>query len=127
MVFMQLFDINGFMDLYIGPPMYWGFELLRDGDCITEHLNRFLAGGCYHKMVQDERLKEMVVLDMRSVNTGAPRAVESGEVKVIRVCFQNEYKQAVVHGLGNTVETIQLGADKHTINNSSSMQFKICN
>ena len=110
---MQLFDVDGFLDLYVGAPLFWGFELLRDGDGITEHTHRFLPGGQYYKMVENGQLREFVVLDMRAVAVGNPRRLSvttpDHQVDVIRVCFKDEYQKAIVHGLSAQPEEIVVG------------------
>jgi len=107
----QLFGVEGFLDLYVSEPWCWGFELLRDGEGINEHFNRFLEGGRYFKMRERGQLKQMVLLDMRSDTTGAPRSFTSSDsdVWVIRVCFCDSYTKAIVHGLGDQPVTLDVG------------------
>ena len=53
------------IDFYIPGPK-WGIELLRDGDRVQEHLNRFKPNGAYHTWVQSGLLCEWLVLDCRN-------------------------------------------------------------
>jgi hypothetical protein len=48
----------------------WGFEILREGDRLAEHCERFAPGGRYYKFVQDGQIRDWVILDCR---TSRPR------------------------------------------------------
>ncbi|GAM28989.1 hypothetical protein SAMD00019534_121650 [Acytostelium subglobosum LB1] len=41
-------DALGMMDFFINTGLDWGIELTREGNAISEHLNRFNEGGLYH-------------------------------------------------------------------------------
>jgi hypothetical protein len=43
----------------------WGFEFLRDGDHLQEHLARFRHGGNYYGGIQSGGLKDWLVIDCR--------------------------------------------------------------
>lgn len=43
----------------------WGVELLRDGDRIRDHCNRFQPAGAYYPWIQQGKLKDWLVLDCR--------------------------------------------------------------
>lgn len=43
----------------------WGFELLRDGDRLSEHYERFLPGGMYFQSIQQGLLSDWLILDCR--------------------------------------------------------------
>jgi hypothetical protein len=61
----QLFNENGRKDFLIAGAKGWGIELLREGDRMEEHLQRFAPGGAYHYWIQTGAMKEYVVLDLR--------------------------------------------------------------
>ena len=44
-------------------------ELTRDGDRITNHLDKFEPNGKYHKWYKDGRIKDWIVLDCRKTVT----------------------------------------------------------
>ena len=37
----HMYGIVGYMDFYLGAPFFWAFELLRDGDRIKHHVDRY--------------------------------------------------------------------------------------
>ena len=55
---------DGRIDFRILGPK-WGIELLRDGDRLTEHCNRFLGKGAYHQWIADGSMKDWIILDCR--------------------------------------------------------------
>ena len=55
---------NGRIDFRIVGPK-WGVEILRDGDRLTEHCNRFLDKGAYHQWIVDGSMKDWIILDCR--------------------------------------------------------------
>lgn len=55
---------QGRIDFLISEPG-WGFELLRDGDRLREHCERFSPGGRYHPWIQRGALKDWLILDCR--------------------------------------------------------------
>ena len=55
---------NGRIDFRIIGPK-WGIELLRDGDRLAEHCNRFLDKGAYHQWIVDGSMKDWIILDCR--------------------------------------------------------------
>ncbi|KAL4742128.1 hypothetical protein BDV11DRAFT_212133 [Aspergillus similis] len=46
---------NGRVDFYI-PQKQWAIELLRDYDCVDEHISRFYPGGKYFPWLQDKKV-----------------------------------------------------------------------
>lgn len=46
-------------------PAGWGFELLRDGDRIREHCERFTVAGAYYSWILQGELKDWLILDCR--------------------------------------------------------------
>ncbi|KAJ7211353.1 hypothetical protein GGX14DRAFT_697407 [Mycena pura] len=57
---------SGRIDFFIAGSKQWGIEVLREGDQIDEHLNRFLPGGANNDWVAKGDLKQYVVLDFRA-------------------------------------------------------------
>ena len=55
---------QGRVDFHIITPR-WGVELLRDGDRLLEHCNRFEPGGTYHQSIQQGLLTDWLILDCR--------------------------------------------------------------
>ena len=59
-----LYGARGFLDFLLSP-LDWGFELLRDGSKLEEHVERFGRGGAYNKLVLDKVVEQYVILDFR--------------------------------------------------------------
>lgn len=55
---------DGRIDFRIIEPA-WGIEILRDGDRLTEHCNRFLDLGAYHRWITKGFIKDWLILDCR--------------------------------------------------------------
>lgn len=44
---------------------HWAIEIVRDGDNIDEHIERFRPGGRYHPWLQDKEIRDYAILDFR--------------------------------------------------------------
>jgi hypothetical protein len=55
---------DGRIDFRIIDPT-WGIELLRDGDRLTEHCDRFRHHGAYHTWITDGLIEDWLILDCR--------------------------------------------------------------
>jgi hypothetical protein len=55
---------DGRIDFRIVGPK-WGIELLKDGDRLAEHCDRFLDNGTYHRWIKDGLIKDWIILDCR--------------------------------------------------------------
>lgn len=77
----------------------WGIELLRDGDRLTEHCNRFKPNGQYYQAIHDGDLVDWLMIDFTHRNpikfTIVPNA------KLIRVVFASDYASAKILGPDN--------------------------
>ena len=51
----------------------WGLELLRDRDCLAEHMKRFEPGGQYFGMIQSGEMEQYIVLDFTAGQPTKPR------------------------------------------------------
>ncbi|KAN0070621.1 hypothetical protein V8E54_011490, partial [Elaphomyces granulatus] len=71
----------------------WGFEFLRDGDGMTEHLQRFRPGGSYYGAIKDRNLKKWLVIDCRH---SLPEDYYPEEMQLIRCVFNDEYRKLTV-------------------------------
>lgn len=43
----------------------WGFEFIRSGSNIVEHMGRFQLGGAYHSLIMSGLMSQYLVLDFR--------------------------------------------------------------
>lgn len=75
----------------VGPG--WGVELLRDGDRLAEHCNRFFDKGAYHQWIKNGWVKDWIILDCRH---SEPRKYNAGGTKLWRVIFKGDYSSARV-------------------------------
>jgi hypothetical protein len=50
----------------------WGFELFRNGDRLTEHMDRFKPGGAYYGMIQSNIMQDYIVLDFSILKPAKP-------------------------------------------------------
>ena len=55
---------DGRIDFRIVGPS-WGIELLRDGDRLAEHCNRFREKGTYYPWISNGLIKDWLILDCR--------------------------------------------------------------
>jgi hypothetical protein len=44
----------------------WGFGILREGDRLAEHCERFAPGGRYYKFIQDGQIRDWMILNCRT-------------------------------------------------------------
>ena len=58
----SVFGSTGKLDFYVNTKKKWGIELLREGDGISQHCDRFSSKGIYASIP----VKEFVVIDFRS-------------------------------------------------------------
>jgi hypothetical protein len=88
----SLYGSKGFLDFYIDSELQWGFELLRNGDKLKGHLERFNpTRGTY----RDIPLRDYAVVDFYE---GFTDGAVYGE-KYYRVIFSNDFK--TIHLLYN--------------------------
>lgn len=64
-------DGCGRIDFWL-PDVGWGIELLRDGDRLNEHCQRFAVGGKYARWIEGGWIKDWVVLDCRTTYPAQP-------------------------------------------------------
>lgn len=58
-------DGSGRIDFRL-PEVQWGIELLREGDRLGEHCQRFVGNGCYTQWIQKGWLKDWLIIDCRT-------------------------------------------------------------
>jgi hypothetical protein len=94
-----IYGSRGFLDFYIDGE--WGFELLRDGDKLQGHIDRFdLASGRY----RDIPLADYAVVDFYETDTD----VDVCDDKYHKVVFSKDFKTIqLFHGV--VVEEIICG------------------
>ena len=97
-------DGRGRVDIRIQEPC-WGIELLRDGNRLTEHCDRFADNGRYKRWIDNHWLKDWLVIDCRTSRPSCPfgklfpasysgatnSAVEDKDTKLWRAVFAEDY------------------------------------
>ncbi|KAN0071428.1 hypothetical protein V8E54_010024 [Elaphomyces granulatus] len=78
---------DGCIDFLISEPG-WGIELLRDGNKITEHCNRFRQHGKYYSWIQQGFLRDWLILDCRH---DTHQRKYPNEPRLWRIVFQEDY------------------------------------
>ncbi|OJD14254.1 hypothetical protein AJ78_05383 [Emergomyces pasteurianus Ep9510] len=78
---------GGRVDFVIVGPK-WGIELLRDGDRLAEHLDRFSDTGKYSTWIKAGQLMDWLILDCRH---SLPKPTAIPYSKLWRVVFKNNY------------------------------------
>ena len=100
-----LYGARGFLDFLLSP-LGWGFELLRDGSNLEEHVERFGIGGAYDKLVQDKVVVQYVILDFRMKPLGQTVQANSS---ICHIVFSNGFNTATLHTFGSEPETLHVG------------------
>ena len=100
-----LYGARGFLDFLLSP-LGWGFELLRDGSNLEEHVERFGTGGAYDKLVQDKVVVQYVILDFRM--KPLVKAVQANS-SICHIVFSNGSNTATLHTFGSEPETLHVG------------------
>jgi hypothetical protein len=96
-----IYGSRGFLDFYIDGEQQWGFELLRDGDKLQGHIDRFdLASGRY----RDIPLADYAVVDFYETDTD----VDVCDDKYYKVVFSKDFKMIQLSHNG-AVEEINCG------------------
>ncbi|KAG0563070.1 hypothetical protein M758_8G001700 [Ceratodon purpureus] len=97
----RLFGAEGYLD-YLLSPCGWGFELLRDGTNMKEHIERFEPDGIYSKLLEDKVVKDYVILDLRMKPFSQP--IQSSHA--VHVVFSDDFNMATLHTLGSEPEVL---------------------
>ncbi|KAJ7940230.1 hypothetical protein B0H13DRAFT_1937138 [Mycena leptocephala] len=83
------------IDFYVLGSMGWGIEVLREGDCIPEHLNRFEPGGASHAWIKNKFFSEYAILHFRSRTT--TRKQYPNHRNLYHVSFSDDLREFEVH------------------------------
>ncbi|PKK56868.1 hypothetical protein RhiirC2_871514 [Rhizophagus irregularis] len=87
-----VFNSKGFLDFYVNGNYSWGIELLREGDKLQEHANRFLTNGIY----SDIPLNQWAVLDFRCHS----KEVRDPKHNFWYVCYSDDYRRFTIKRRG---------------------------
>jgi hypothetical protein len=98
-----IYGSRGFLDFYIDGEQQWGFELLRNGDKLQGHIDRFnLVSGRY----ADIPLADYAVVDFYETDTTVHVV---NDQKYYKVVFSKDFKMIQLSHNGAVVEEIKLG------------------
>ena len=70
--------VAGRIDFVI-PSVQWGIEVIRDGNRLNEHNNRFRDGGAYHAWLQAGKMTDYILLDFQQ---STPRKAHPGTLHI---------------------------------------------
>jgi len=90
---------DGRIDFRIIEPA-WGVELLRDGDRLTQHCDRFRDNGIYHKWILGGLIRDWLILDCRHTH---PKKYNVQDTKLWRVVFKEDYTSAYILNYDNSL------------------------
>ncbi|KAJ5899941.1 hypothetical protein N7495_004685 [Penicillium taxi] len=88
---------TGRIDFLLGS-VGWGFELLRDGDRLGKHCQRFLLNGEYHDWIKRNLITDWVIIDCRGTQ---PMPYKVPGTKLIRAVFDAEFSSIKILGPNN--------------------------
>jgi hypothetical protein len=83
-----IFGSEGYLDFWINSKHRWGFELLRDGDRMKQHLARFQPDGMYADMLDE--IKEWLVIDLRMRSQQVNKKPAKG---LVHVLFASDFSE----------------------------------
>jgi len=84
----HIFGSNGYLDFYVDGDFGWGIELLRDGEKMKEHAERFEQDGEY----EDIPVNQYAIIDFRHHS----KRVQKLEPNFWHVLCSDDYKQATI-------------------------------
>jgi hypothetical protein len=85
-------DKRGRIDFLL-PEARWGIEVLRDGDRLRDHCERFVGNGSYTPWINDGRLVDWLIIDCR---TSKPRRYDVPRTKLWRAVFSKDFSSVEV-------------------------------
>ncbi|KAK7684433.1 hypothetical protein QCA50_012380 [Cerrena zonata] len=89
----------GRIDFYISDKK-WGIEILRDGDRVTEHLERFQNPRAYHQWIVNGLIEHYIVLDFRVKRV---QKKYPGATNLYRIIFDGGYTSFEMLDCNSTV------------------------
>eukprot|EP01088_Endostelium_zonatum_P019768 TRINITY_DN69_c0_g1_i16.p1 TRINITY_DN69_c0_g1~~TRINITY_DN69_c0_g1_i16.p1 ORF type:complete len:670 (+),score=70.36 TRINITY_DN69_c0_g1_i16:792-2801(+) len=107
-------SVSGFPDFYINHGLRWVIEVLREGNDVLGHVQRFENGGLYKKL----EAKEKVILDFRSEEKAVNNKQYS--IPVWHVCYNKDYttftlKKSVPNSTQTVTSVIHLRGKAPTV------------
>ncbi|CAG8678769.1 2362_t:CDS:2, partial [Ambispora gerdemannii] len=106
-----VFGSKGYIDFYIDDQHNWAIELLRDGDRLQEHEERFQERGIYVPILK--YAKEWAVIDIRSNTKGFPEG--HGKDVIYVVCAENFESVQLMYSDGTKVNVRLLGEEENLL------------
>jgi hypothetical protein len=97
------FGVDGFLDFYVDDGRKWAIELLRDGEGVSSHLDRFGMGGLYDAIVAVSNA--WVVIDIRNPDLRPPR---TRRPNCVYVRCHREWREVNIEFDGGRTEVVKL-------------------
>ncbi len=86
----QIFNSEGFLDFYVDDTWKWGIELLREGDEMKSHSERFAPGGIYEAIAPE--MAAWVILDFRTEE----KAIRKQRKKFWHILYNDDYSAVTI-------------------------------
>ncbi|CAG8633139.1 1139_t:CDS:1 [Paraglomus occultum] len=100
-----VFRSSGFLNFYINGGLNWGVELMREGERMSQHINRFKPKGTYENIP----LTAWAIIDFRH-NSLIPNC-QTMEDNIWYALYANDYSIITIMRKDKTDETIRLRGD----------------
>jgi hypothetical protein len=99
-----VFGVGGYVDFIVNSVYGYAIELLREGDELTEHINRFKENGRYYRLLELNIIKQWMVLDFRSIH----KQIKLVHPNLTTIHYTDDYSQFIIYNNNNKIATIQL-------------------
>ncbi|CAG8704239.1 12698_t:CDS:1, partial [Racocetra fulgida] len=106
-----VFVSEGYLDFYVNDQRNWAIELLRDGDKLQEHQQRFQKDGRYASILK--YAKEWAIIDIRNSKKGPPEQKEKDVIYVL--CAENFESVQLIYPDGTKDHVKLLGEDENLL------------
>lgn len=93
----------GFLDFYVNKELCWGVELIREGDRLLDHAQRFEKDGDYENIP----LKDWVIMDFRHHT----KQVRGFKQNFWYVLYEDDYKSVTIKRIGQENKVLALHGD----------------
>jgi hypothetical protein len=106
-----VFGSVGYLDFYINDQRNWAIELLRDGDKLQEHQQRFQKDGRYASILK--YAKEWAIIDIRNSKKGPLE--QKGKDVIYALCARNFESVQLMYPDGSNDRVKLLGEEENLL------------
>ncbi|CAG8640461.1 10806_t:CDS:2, partial [Racocetra persica] len=108
----KVFRSKGYVDFYINDNRNWAIELLRDGEKLDQHKERFQKAGIYVPILK--HTKRWAIIDIRNHKMNAPALEKREQNEIYVLCSENFELVQLVYPNG-TKEDIRLLGEENLL------------